>query len=182
MDNCRFFLFAMACFLVLTACAMPQPPVALDRDGQPLPVLFRIDPATLPMIKARVLDRVNDERRAIGAAALRLDAALNAAALVQSRDMGQRGQAVHIGQDGSSPADRARATGYRGAVLGEILAETYAPDLATLAAWMQQPDTRAVILDDQGRDLGLAYVQDETGKIWWTLLVGSQDASFARPG
>ena len=182
MDNCRSFLFALPSLLVLSACALSQAPVALAPDGQPLPVLYRVDPASLPAIRARVLDQVNEERRHIGAAPLRLDAALNAAALVQVRGMGRQGRTAHIGQDGSSPADRARAAGYRGVVLGETIAETYAPDLATLAAWMQRADTRAVILDDQGRDLGFAYVQDESGKIWWTLLLGVHDADMVNSG
>lgn len=182
MDNCRSIFLALACFLALSACGGSQSPVVLAQDGQPLPVLYRIDPESLPAMRVRVRDRVNAYRNDAGFAPLRLQPALNAAAAAQARDMARTGQRSHIGVDGASPPDRARAAGYNGVVLGESLAETFAADLATLDAWMAQTDTRAVLLDERGRDLGFAYFQDENSKIWWVLVIGADDDGGVRPG
>jgi hypothetical protein len=37
---------------------------------------------------------------------------------------------------------------------------------------MEKPDTRDVMLDPRARDLGIAWVQEPNGKIWWTLITG----------
>lgn len=179
MKPCRFFLFAVVMSMILSACAPPQVPIALDGNGQPLPVLYRVDPGSLPMIRARVLDRVNAARIVNGLAPLRLDDALNMAAMAQSGSAAASGRLSHIGPGASSPVERAQAAGYRGAVLGETLAQTYAAELATVAEWIQAPDTNAVILDPQGRDMGLGYHQDEGGQIWWTFLLGAPAAAAA---
>ena len=78
----------------------------------------------------------------------------------------------HFGSDGSSPIDRAQRAGYSGRLLGENISETYESELETVAAWMQQADTRDVITDPDARDLGFAFYQEETGKIWWTMVTG----------
>lgn len=155
---------------VVAGCMRTAP--ELGPDGQPLPLLYRIDPADTARIQFRVLDSVNALRAAAGAPQLALNAELNAAAATHSRDMAVQNRPWHFGSDGSSPIDRAQRAGYRGTVLGETISETYEAELETVAAWMTQPDTRDVITDPRGRDLGIAYFQEETGKIWWTLLVG----------
>jgi hypothetical protein len=38
---------------------------------------------------------------------------------------------------------------------------------------MGQADTRAVILDPNARLMGFSWYQEETGKLWWTLSMGS---------
>lgn len=67
---------------------------------------------------------------------------------------------------------RVQRVGYTGTLLGELISETFETELITLAAWMRQPDTRAVILDPQARDMGFAWYQEPSGKIWWTLVTG----------
>ena len=62
--------------------------------------------------------------------------------------------------------------GYAGKFLGELISETYEAEMETLAAWMAQPDTRDVLLDPAARNLGFAWFQEKSGKIWWTLLTG----------
>lgn len=172
MGTRRHFLLSSAGFLAVSACAPPLAEVALGPDGQPLPVIYRIDPADTSRIQFRVLDSVNALRAAAGEVPLTLNAELNAAAATHARDMALQNRPWHFGSDGSSPIDRAQAAGYRGTVLGENISETYEAELATIAAWMTRPDTRDVITDARGRDLGVAFFQEETGKIWWTLLVG----------
>ena len=43
----------------------------------------------------------------------------------------------------------------------------------TLAAWMAQPDTRAVIMDPTARYIGFDWFQEPAGKIWWTMVLGA---------
>lgn len=168
--NRNIALFS-ACFLALAAC-QANAPVKLGTDGKPLPQLTVLDPADLGEIQYRVLDSVNTLRRARSAAPLALNAELNAAAATHSRDMAVQNRPWHFGSDGSSPLERVRRTGYPGIMMGELISETYETEIETLSAWMEQPDTRSVILDPFARDMGFAYHQDPSGKIWWTMVTG----------
>ena len=38
--------------------------------------------------------------------------------------------------------------------------------------WMETQETRDVLLDPRARDLGFAWYQESSGKIWWTLITG----------
>ena len=145
--------------------------------------IYRLDQADRAEVQFRVLDAVNLLRASAQAPALGLDSGLIAAASTHARDMSVQNRPWHFGSDGSSPIDRARRAGYAGAVLGENISETYEGELETLRARMAQPDTRAVILDPSGRDLGLGYFQEDAGKIWWVLMVGdSRRAAFGPRG
>ncbi|MBC6437717.1 MAG: CAP domain-containing protein [Rhodobacteraceae bacterium] len=169
----RIFL-ALSGVATLVGCAgSGVPPQAeLPPDGQPLPVIYRIDPDDELRIRFRVLDNVNSLRAVAGAQPLVLNAGLNAAAATHVRDMSLQNRPWHFGSDGSSPIDRARRVGYRGTVLGENISETYESELETIVAWMQQPDTRGVITDPAARDFGFAFFQEENGKVWWTMMTG----------
>ena len=165
-------LIAFAFALALSACATPGPQIG--PDGRPLPQLYRIDSGDTADIQFRVLDGVNALRAASGAGQVQLSAELNAAAATHSRDMSVQNRPWHFGSDGSSPLDRVSRAGYRGTLLGENISETYETELETLSAWMQQSDTRDVILDPRASDLGFSWFQEPNGKIWWTMIVGAQ--------
>jgi uncharacterized protein YkwD len=167
----RLITFLFAAAFTLSACEEPAPP-RMGSDGKPLPRLYRISNTDESKIQYRVLDSINSLRQAAGAGSLVLNAKLAAAAETHARDMSRQNRAWHFGSDGSSPLDRVARTGYDKAMLGENLSETYETELETLAAWMEQPDTRAVILDKRATDLGFAWHQDSNGKIWWALLTG----------
>ena len=57
-------------------------------------------------------------------------------------------------------------------MLGENISETFETELETLAAWIEQPETRAVLLDPAATDLGIGCFQTANGKIWWTVVTG----------
>jgi uncharacterized protein YkwD len=118
-------------------------------------------------------DSVNTLRQAAGVAPVALDAALTAAAATHSRDMAVQNRPWHFGSDGSSPVDRLARVGYQGRLVGEVISETYEDELQTLAAWMEDPNTRAVILDRTATKLGLAWFQEQGGKIWWTMVLAT---------
>lgn len=159
-------------FLVLSACAdtggvaRPGTSVNTRATGG----LYRIRPGETTGLQYRMLDSVNALRTAAGAAALQLDPRLNAAAATHSRDMSLQNRPWHFGSDGSSPIDRVRRVGYTGQLVGENISETFETELETLAAWMQDPNTRRVILDPAANQMGFAWLQEANGKIWWTLI------------
>jgi len=167
----RAFSTLLIALFVLAACAAPT--VTMGPDGKPLPQVYRIKAGDSGPIQFRMLDSINALRSAAGAAPLQLNAQLTAAAATHSRDMSVQNRPWHFGSDGSSPIDRARRAGYPGSVLGENISESFETELVTLAAWMDQPDTRDVILNPQARDMGFAWFQEANGKIWWTLVTGA---------
>jgi uncharacterized protein YkwD len=174
----RYFVICVVALLGLTACqpAAPQ----LGSDGQPLPRVYRLHERDEAKIQYRVLDSVNALRSATGAQALALNANLNAASATHSIDMKNQNRPWHFGSDGSSPIDRVQRAGYSGLMVGENISETFESELQTLSAWMEQPGTRDIILDPRATDLGFAWHQEKSGKLWWTLLIGArQTAQFA---
>ena len=145
----------------------------IGADGLPLPQVYQIGPNDVDDIQFRMLDSVNALRRAAGVPPVALDAELNAAAATHSRDMSVQNRPWLFGSDGSSPLDRARRAGFQGQIVGENISESYETELETLAAWMNQPDTRSVILDAKARRMGLAWFQEPAGKLWWTINLGT---------
>lgn len=164
-----FPLFA-ALAITVSACA-PQP-MRMGPDGKPVPVVYKISAAEQSKISYRLLDSVNALREAAGAPPVQLNSQLNAAAATHARDMSVQNRPWHFGSDGSSPIDRVQRAGYTGLMLGENISETFETELETLSAWMEQPDTRNVILDRRAVNMGFAWHQESNGKIWWTLLMG----------
>ncbi|MWB76967.1 CAP domain-containing protein [Pseudooceanicola sp. 216_PA32_1] len=168
----RFLIFLVAAVMTLASCATQPDGPRLGSDGKPLPKLYRIRAADEGRIQYEMLDSVNALRQAAGAAPVQLNAQLNAASATHSRDMSNQNRPWHFGSDGSSPIDRVRRVGYTGMMLGENISETYESELETLSAWMEQPDTRDVILDRRALNMGFAWYQESNGKIWWTLIMG----------
>ncbi len=164
----RTLSFLGICLLV--ACATPSPP--LGPDGKPLPQIYRISARNASDIQFRMLDGINALRAASGAGQVRMSSELAAAAATHSRDMSLQNRPWHFGSDGSSPLDRVARVGYEGQLLGENISETFETELETLSAWMDAPETRGVILDPRAKDLGFAWFQERSGKIWWTLILG----------
>ncbi|MEM6886625.1 MAG: CAP domain-containing protein [Pseudomonadota bacterium] len=168
----RRFFVVLSMALVISACGGPTPS-AVGADGQPLPKLYRIRNADTADVKFRMLDSVNSLRAAAAQPPVEFDENLTAAAATHARDMSVQNRPWHFGSDGSSPIDRARRVGYAGRLVGETISETYETELETLAAWMDQEDTRRVILSPDARDMGFAWYQERNGKIWWTLVMGN---------
>lgn len=161
--------------LGLTACEpVNTAPPQIGTDGKPLPRVYRIRPNDTAKIQLRMLDSVNALRQASGRQPVELDAKLNAAAATHARDMSVQNRPWHFGSDGSSPLDRVRRVGYTGEMLGEVISETYETETETLAAWMEEPATRVVLMEIRATDLGFSWFQEPNGKIWWTLVMGAE--------
>lgn len=162
------------CFFVvltLAACAAPERP--LGPDGRPLPTAYVIKPGDEGRITYSMVDSINALRTAAGVQPLTLNPLLTAAAATHSRDMALQNRAWDFGSDGSSAILRAQRTGYQGRMIDENVAESYESELETLSAWMERPGSRTVILNPAARDVGFAWFQEKSGKIWWTLVTGS---------
>ncbi len=159
----------------LAACATTSDR-PLGADGLPLPSAYVIQPGEEAAIQFRMLDSVNALRQTAGVPPVELDARLNAAAATHSRDMAVQNRPWLFGSDGSSPLERARRVGFPGRLLGENISESFESEIQTLAAWMAEDSTRAVILDPDARFMGFSWYQEESAKLWWTLNMGSDPA------
>ena len=174
----RRVLILLALGLAVAACAPTAPSApTVGADGRPLPKLYRIRGNDTAKLQFRMLDSVNALRSARGAPPVELNPQLNAAAATHSRDMSLQNRPWHFGSDGSSPIDRLARVGYAGSLVGENISETYETELETLAAWMEQTDTRRTILSPQAQDMGFAWFQESNGKIWWTMVMGNPNNS-----
>ncbi|MDF1716523.1 MAG: CAP domain-containing protein [Antarcticimicrobium sp.] len=166
-------MLLFAGFLVLAACDTGYDTQGTGTSASGLSTkVYRIRQGDSSKVEYRMLDSVNALRSAAGVPPVKLNARLNAASATHSRDMSVQNRPWHFGSDGSSPLDRVQRAGYDGAMLGENISETYETELETLAAWMEEPGTRSVILEKRATDMGFAWFQEPNGKIWWTLVMG----------
>ncbi|WP_323005251.1 CAP domain-containing protein [Pseudorhodobacter sp.] len=163
---------AVCAAFTLAACTTGSE-IRVGADGRPLPQIYRISSQQEAKIPFHLLDSVNALRAAKGATPLQYNAQLNAAAATHSRDMSVQNRPWHFGSDGSSPLDRVNRVGYTGRLVGENISETFQTELETLSAWMSKADTREVIMDPQAREIGFAWFQEPSGKIWWTMVTGA---------
>ena len=162
----RKLLIALV-FGLLSACA--QTPDA-SVDG------FRvISPAEENAVRARHVDAVNAFRAERGLQPLKLSARLTAAAKTHARDMSVQQRAWHFGSDGSSPPDRAARAGYAGVILGENISESFDSEIDLIQSWLSDPNTRSVMLNPRGTDIGFGWVQQTDGRLWWVQVVGRTD-------
>ena len=167
----RVRLLILPALALLAACQTAAPP-RIGPDGLPLPQRYNISANDEARIQTRAQETINALRAGSGAPPLALNPALNQAAAVHSRDMSVQARPWVFGSDGSTPPDRAARAGYGGRFLAQAISETYETELETIAAWMESPDSRAILLDPAARDLGFSFYQEPTGKIWWTLMTG----------
>ena len=169
----RRAMMAGVALLGLAACGRGPAGATGGANGTGPSSVYRITPEMEAEIGYRMADSVNTLRQAAGAAPVALDPALTAAAATHSRDMAVQNRPWHFGSDGSSPVDRLQRVGYQGRLVGEVISESYEDDTQTLTAWMSDPGTKNVILDPTATKLGLAWFQEQEGKIWWTMVLAT---------
>ena len=171
----RILALMMSVVLAVSGCTLGAPSEpTLGSDGKPLPRPYRIKDRDVGKIQLRMLDSVNALRSATGVESVEMDANLIAAAATHARDMSIQNRPWHFGSDGSSPIERVARSGYVGTLVGENISETFETELETLAAWMEEPGSRTVIMDPTATDMGFAWLQEANGKIWWVLVLGAE--------
>ena len=156
----------------LSACLSAPTPAPLGPDGRPLPKVYPIQPGDESRVSYSLLDGMNALRQKRGLPPVAFSAELIAASATHARDMAVQNRPWHFGSDGSSPLVRVQRAGYQGKLLGELISETFQTELETLADWSGQPDTRALLLDPRANQLGFAWFQESSGKLWWVALLG----------
>lgn len=152
--------------MFLSAC---EPTPTSGPDG---PRVYKIKPRDEARIESETIESINATRTAQGLTPLVKNPQLTRAAERHSGDMAAQNRPWHWGSDGSSPIDRAYRAGYTGRWIGENISETYENEVNTLNAWMNDPNSRAIMMDPTARDVGFGWYQERGGKIWWTLEVG----------
>ncbi len=161
----------------LAACTSGQPVARIGADGLPLPTVYWIRPDDVDAIQFRMEESINALRSSNGQAPVALDPNLIASAATHARDMAVQNRPWLFGSDGSSPLTRATRAGFQGRFVGELISESYETELETLAAWMKEPEKRAIILDPSARRMGFAWYQEPSGKLWWTLTLGADPSA-----
>ncbi len=139
-----------------------EPGSCPDRDAAPTA-------ANREQIEAATVCLVNAERIAHGLKPLRPDPRLEQAAHAHNDDMQARGYFSHTSPEGSTGADRRRATGYPGDAGENLLKGTVTPAEA-VALWLDSPSHRAVILEPAYRGVGTAQ-----GGKYWTQTLGQAE-------
>lgn len=166
--------------LGLAGCTSGQQVAQIGPDGLPLPTVYWIRPEDVDAIQFRMEDSINALRNASNRSPVALDPNLIASAATHARDMAVQNRPWLFGSDGSSPLTRAERAGFQGRLVGEMISESYETELETLAAWMREPDKRAIILDPGAKRLGFAWYQEPSGKLWWTMNLGGDPALGGR--
>jgi hypothetical protein len=143
-------------------------------DGIPAPALG--GPATPPappgdpfLAHASFGLLVNDRRSAGGLRSVEENGVLNAVATAHAQDLVTYNYLSHIGRDGRTPEDRARAGGYNSSYIGEALARGTNNGSAVIEGWMNSPKHRDIVMAPQAEDFGLGRVNST-----WVLMMGAE--------
>ena len=151
---------------VTTAVAGPtRTPSATPTPAKPAP------PARHGVTQ-QVVALVNVERARAGCGPVAVDAALTRAAQRHSEDMVAGGFFSHTRPDGTTFADRIRATGYAGDAIAENIAAGQTTAKAVIRSWMGSAGHRANLLGCTYRDVGVGSATGDTYGTYWTLTLG----------
>ena len=119
-------------------------------------------------VQNQVIQLVNVQRTKAGCRALALDARLSRAAQAHSIDMAKRRYFSHTSLDGRTFAQRIRAKGYNGSIIGENIAAGYPTPKAVMDAWMKSPGHKANILNCRYTAIGVGSAVGGPYRYYWT--------------
>ena len=147
---------------------------------------------TLSDAEKGLLAAMNKERRAEGAAELRVTGKLMAAARIHARNMAAADKGGHVLKDERpewrAPEDRLKHVGYRGFAWGENVAWSYPrPEMVT-AAWMESEGHRKNLLNADFEEAGVGVARGASGPYWCAVfgrsspLPSREDAGAAEGG
>lgn len=135
-------------------------------------------PADADAVSQLLLERINaarararrcGERTYPPAPPLQLDVQLRRAAERHAHDMLEHDFFEHRGSDGSTPATRVRAAGYRFHMVGENIALGAENVAQAVQGWLASPEHCANIMDADFRQTGFAFAVNQRGapRIYW---------------
>ena len=118
-----------------------------------------------PQFVTQLQTLINEERTSAGLSALDLSAQLTAAAEAHAADMLCNNYFSPVALDGSTPEDRVETAGFDASLVVELLYALH-PSLggnppSALEWWLNNPDSRADLLNADTTDFGVAYVSSE---------------------
>lgn len=160
--------FVLLLILLAFSRAHAQAPAAAHSAYLPLVV------ASPPTIAEQVIQATNALRAQAGCAPLTLAPALMRAAEAHSAEMAAHDYVSHTGLDGSSPQQRALATGYAGLAGWENVAAGYSTAAAVVQGWQASPGHRANMLNCDLREVGVGMAENDAGSygVYWTEAFG----------
>jgi uncharacterized protein YkwD len=122
------------------------------------------------VIAARAHARLCGDRRFDAAPPLALSSALTAAAARHASDLAQHGSFDHRGSDGTRPAERVSAAGYRWLAVAENIAAGPLNADAVVAGWLESPAHCANVMAARFTQMGIAFVRVPSANppIYWT--------------
>lgn len=153
----------------MAACLCGAAPAGAEDGVSPVsyaPQRERLNPPA-------ALALVNAVRAQNGLSALTLDPTLSEAAERHAADLARREVMSHYGEDGSSPHDRAEASGYEAVSIGENVSVGQRSTAEAIDAWLASAPHRRTLLMPEARDMGIALVEDPTSRFrtYWALVV-----------
>ncbi|SEE70445.1 MULTISPECIES: CAP domain-containing protein [Pseudomonas] len=124
---------------------------------------------------ARAKPRLCGRQRFAAARPLAWNASLGAAAQGHSKAMAYGNYFAHRDPDGDTPADRARAAGFRGRQIGENIAAGQGSPSKAMAGWLASPGHCANLMSPLFTQVGFAYATDSRSDegVYWTMLFGA---------
>jgi cysteine-rich secretory family protein len=126
-----------------------------------------------------MLHLINAERGKHGLHPLNYDETLSNSAIRHSADMARRGYFGHTCPNGSSPGDRASASGYRWATIGETLFAGSSNAGRAVSSLMRSLSHRNIILNPDFCDVGIGLVVERNSEYqaYWTQVFGRRSGS-----
>jgi uncharacterized protein YkwD len=124
---------------------------------------------------ARAKPRLCGQQRFGAARPLTWSPALGAAAFTHSQSMAQSNYFSHVGPQGDTPYDRAKAAGYRGRQVGENMAAGQGSPTAAMAGWLASPGHCANLMNPLFTQVGAGYqaLAASQNGIYWTMVFGA---------
>lgn len=156
--------FGLAGFLALAGCIVPVPIVVPGSSRGPVATeRFVSAPAGQP---GDVVRLINAERESRGMQPLSWSDRLAASAADHAGWIAATGTFSHVGEGGSSAADRMAARGYRGCDYAENISRGQPDAQAVVRGWMLSPGHRANNLRGSSYEAGAAMVRGSRGPVW----------------
>lgn len=124
---------------------------------------------------ARAQARKCGARKFAAAPPLKSSALLDRAALKHAQDMTRHSLFEHQGSDGSTPAQRVAATGYRWRAVAENIAAGARDAKTVVQGWIDSPGHCANLMSAQYSEMGIAYAVDPKSDagIYWAQVFAS---------
>ncbi|PVH29868.1 CAP domain-containing protein [Pararhodobacter oceanensis] len=130
-------------------------------------------PNSLVTLRAELLALTNIEREAAGAAPLRRDLRLEAAAQTQACRVAERQSLSHRGSWFAGLGRRLRREDYPYAMAAENLADGHLGATTVTQGWMESPAHRANLLDRRATEAGFGAAMGQNGRLHWSMILAA---------